>query len=170
MKLKTLLCAAAATLSVAASPAMAVTFVAGDVFAAVGNSLVRHYSSTGVLIETLNTGSAGTFNTGMAFDTGGNLYVTNFSAGNVTKLSNSGVIIPPNPFVSPGAGVESLVFNAAGDLLAAHGGQTKRYSSTGTLLTTYNNTADWIDLAADQKTLFYTTEQEIGRASCRERV
>ena len=164
MKLKKLLCTAAAVLSVAASPAMAVTFVAGDVFAAVGNSQVKHYTSAGVLIETLNTGIAGSFTTGMAFDTGGNLYVTNFDAGNVTKLSNSGVIIPPNPFISPGAGVESLVFNGAGNLLAAHGGQTKRYSSTGTLLSTYNNTADWIDLAADQKTMFYTTEQGfIGR-------
>ncbi len=158
MKLNTILYAGAAILAATATPAMAVTFVTGDVFAAVGNGQVKHYTSAGVLIETLNTGIAGSFNTGMAFDTGGNLYVTNFSAGNVTKLSNSGVVIPPNPFISPGAGVESLVFNGAGDLLAAHGGQTKRYSSTGTLLTTYNNTADWIDLAADQKTLFYTTE------------
>ena len=96
MKLKKLLCTAAAVLSVAASPAMAVTFVAGDVFAAVGNSQVKHYTSAGVLIETLNTGIAGSFNTGMAFDTGGNLYVTNFSAGSISKLSNSGAVLSAN--------------------------------------------------------------------------
>ena len=158
MKLKTLLCAAAAALSVTASPAMAVTFVAGDVFAAVGNSLVRHYSSTGVLIETLNTTVAGSFNTGMAFDTGGNLYVTNFSAGSISKLSNSGAVLSAN-YITTGSTPESLVFNAAGDLLVGHAGPVKRYSSTGTLLQTYTNfTNDWIDLAADQKTLFHDDE------------
>jgi hypothetical protein len=158
MKLKSMLFAASAAIASFASPAMAVTFVAGDVFAAIGNGQVKHYTSAGVLIETLNTGIAGSFTTGMAFDTAGNLFVTNFSAGNVTKFDNNGVIVPPNPFVSPGSGVESLVFNAAGNLLAAHGGQTKRYSSAGALLQTYNHSADWIDLAADQKTLFYDTE------------
>ncbi len=157
MKLKSLLFAAGAALTSFTTPAMAATFVLGDVFAAVGSGLVRQYSNAGVLKDTLNTGQGG-FTTGMAFDTAGNLFVTNFSAGNVTKFNSSGVIIPPNPFISPGAGVESLVFNATGNLLAAHGGQTKRYSAAGALLQTYNNTADWIDLAGDQSTLFYTTE------------
>ncbi len=157
MKLKSLLFAASAALTVVASPASAAVFVMGDVFAAVGGGLVRQYSSAGVLKDTLNTGQGG-FTTGMAFDTAGNLFVTNFSAGNVTKFNSSGVIIPPNPFVAPGNGVESLVFNAAGNLLAAHGGQTKRYSAAGALLQTYTHSADWIDLAADQKTLFWDNE------------
>jgi PEP-CTERM motif len=157
MKIKKLLFAASAAVSVIATPATAATFVLGDVFAAVGSGLVRQYSSAGVLKDTLNTGQGG-FTTGMAFDSAGNLYVTNFSAGNVTKFNTLGVIIPPNPYIAPGAGVESLVFTGSGQLLAAHGGQTKRYSAAGALLQTYSNTADWIDLAADQSTLFYTTE------------
>lgn len=157
MKLRKILFAACAAISVSATPAMAATFVLGDVFAAVGGGLVRQYTSAGVLKDTLNTGQAG-FTTGMAFDTAGNLFVTNFTAGSVTKFNNAGVVIPPNPFVSPGGGVESLVFNGAGQLLAAHGGATKRYSAAGTLLQTYNHQADWIDLAADQKTLFWSNE------------
>jgi PEP-CTERM motif len=158
MKLKFLLIAASAALSMAATPALAVTFVAGDVFAAVGNSQVKHYSSTGVLIETLNTTVAGSFNTGMAFDTSGNLFVTNFSAGNISKFNNAGTLLSP-AFVTTGSTPESIVFNAAGEFLVGHAGPVKRYSATGTLLQTYANfTNDWIDLAADQKTLFHDDE------------
>ena len=42
MKLKALLFATGAAISLAASPAAAVVFVSGDVFAAVGGGLVRH--------------------------------------------------------------------------------------------------------------------------------
>ncbi len=158
MNIKTILYAGAAIVAASATPAMAVTFVAGDVFAAVGNSLVKHYSSAGVLIETLNTTVAGSFNTGMAFDTTGNLFVTNFSAGNISKFSNNGTLLSP-AFITTGSTPESIVFNAAGQILVGHSGPVKRYSAAGALLQTYTSfTNDWIDLAADQKTLFHDDE------------
>src|SRR6478609_8774139 len=63
-------------------------FMPGDVFAGVGAGLIRHYDSTGTLIETLNTTSSSAEDTGMCFDSSGNLYATNWTAGNMTKFNN----------------------------------------------------------------------------------
>ena len=62
-----------------------VPFRRGDVFAAVADGRVQHYDSSGTLLGTLNTGLDG-FTTGMATDSAGNLYVTNFSQGVVSIL------------------------------------------------------------------------------------
>jgi PEP-CTERM motif len=162
MTLKSILLAAGAALSLIASPASAVVFVAGDVFAAVGGGLVRHYSSAGVLKDTLNT-TRGGFTTGMAFDTAGNLYVSNFSDASVAKFSNTGVLLAGQYISGTGGSPESIVFNAAGEmLLGGPNVQLKRYSSTGTFLQNYGATrVDFIDLAADQKTVFVTEETSI---------
>src|SRR3990172_2969497 len=64
-------------------------YVSGDIFAAVNSGNVQHYSAAGVLLETLNTGQGG-YTTGMAFDSTGNLYVTNFSACSVTNFAGPG--------------------------------------------------------------------------------
>ena len=72
------------------------TFQVGDVFGSVGNSQVNWYHPDGTLVKTLittpNTDSSG-FTTGMAFDKAGNLYVTNFTKGNIAKLDNAGNFI-----------------------------------------------------------------------------
>lgn len=60
-------------------------FGIGDVFVAIGNGLVQWRRPDGTLNATLDTGLGG-FTTGMAFDkTPGDLYVTNFTAGAVTR-------------------------------------------------------------------------------------
>ena len=162
MKLKALLFATGAAISLAASPAAAVVFVSGDVFAAVGGGLVRHYSSAGILKDTLNT-TRGGFTTGMAFDTGGALYVSNFSDASIAKFTNAGALVAGQYISGTGGNPESIVFNAAGQMLVGGPGvQLKRYSSTGAFLQNYGATrVDFIDLAADQKTVFVTEETSI---------
>ena len=68
------------------------TFANGDVFVAVANGQVQWYRANGTLVQTLNTGLGG-FTTGMAFDSNHNLYVTGFSASQVSEFNNSGTLI-----------------------------------------------------------------------------
>lgn len=146
-----------------AAPVAAAPTNPGDIFAAIGNGQVAHYTHSGTLIETLNTGKGG-FTTGMAFDGSGNLQVTNFSAGNTTRFDSNGAIVAPNPFVSPGSSPESIAYAKDGSFYVGRaGGAPQHYSSTGTLLQTYTASStsghsDWLDLAADQTTLFYNDE------------
>ena len=70
-----------------------VAFNTGDVFAAVGNSTVKHFNSTGTLLDTLTSGANSTYNAGMAFDSGSNLYVTEFSSQRVSKFNSTGVFL-----------------------------------------------------------------------------
>jgi DNA-binding beta-propeller fold protein YncE len=71
---------------------LAATFQTGDVFASVSNGQVNWYRSNGTFVQTLNTGLGG-FTTGSAADSAGNLYVTDFSAGAVSKFDNTGTLI-----------------------------------------------------------------------------
>jgi YD repeat-containing protein len=142
------------------SAASAALFTTGDIFASVNDGHVNHYTSAGSFIEQLNTGQGG-FTTGMAFDGAGNLLVTNFSAGNITKFNNTGVIVPPNPLTSPGASPESIAFDSSGNFYVGRaGGQPQKYTASGTLIQTFTTSvnSDWLDLAADQTTLFYNDE------------
>lgn len=152
------LCAAICAMALSA-PAEAAPFNTGDIFAAIGNGQVAHYNHSGTLLETLNSGQGG-FTTGMAFDGAGTLYSTNFSAGSITRYDTNGAILPPNPYVAGLATPESIAFATDGSFYVGNvGGSTQHYSSGGTLLQTYGNgRTDWLDLAANQTTLFYNDE------------
>src|SRR4051812_25411808 len=63
-------------------------FRVGDVFAGVGNGLINHHRPTGLLVDTLNTTSSSTEDTGMCFDSAGNLYATDFNTSQMTKFNN----------------------------------------------------------------------------------
>lgn len=144
----------------ASSPTLALPFASGDIFAATGAGQVKVYSNAGVLKQTLSAGS-GTFTTGMAFDGAGNLYSTNFDAGTITRYNPNGAVILPNPFISPGLSPESIVFNTSGSFYVGRaGGAVQRFNAAGVLQQTYSMTqnTDWIDLAANQTTLFYNDE------------
>jgi hypothetical protein len=147
-----------------ASGASAAPYATGDVFAGVGTGKIKVFSPTGVLKQTLDTTSSSNEDTGMCFDGSGNLYSTNFSAGNMTKFNNSGTIIQ-HPWGGPFNNPEScsvdqsnnvFVGDASTDLL-------RKFNSSGTLLdddavSTPSRGTDWIDLAADQCTVYYTSE------------
>ena len=160
MRWVTQIASAATGALLAAMPASAAPLNFGDVFAAVGSGMVNQYTNTGTFIQTLNTGLGG-FTTGMAIDSSGNLNVTNFSAGNVTRFKPDGTILAPNPFISPGLSPESLAFDATGQLYVGRaGGQFQRYSAGGVLQQTYSTpvNSDWLDLASNQTTMFYNDE------------
>ena len=162
--LSSVLLAGAALLSVAAHAA---TFVSGDVFASTANGAVTVYSSSGAFKATLNTGLGG-YTTGSTFDSTGNFYVTAYSAGSISKFSNTGTLLNANWSSGNGfSGPESIVFDASGNAYVGNSGNNKifKLSSTGALLATYTTASntDWIDLAADQKTLIYSDESSVIR-------
>lgn len=143
----------------------ALPFQTGDVFAGVGNGQIKHFRADGTFVQTLNTGAGGTDDTGMAFDAAGNLYATAFQNNNVYKFDQKG-----NRVGSFGSGYnqdpESIVFDKNGNAYVGQADGSKqvlKFNSAGTLIDTYSpqiedRGTDWIDLAADQCTLHYTSE------------
>jgi sugar lactone lactonase YvrE len=146
------------------SQAAGVPYQTGDVFAAIGRGVVKHFSPDGTLLDTLSYGT-GTYDAGMAFDTSGNLYVTGFDSQNVYKFDPLGNLI--GPFGSGyNTDPESILFDAAGNVYVGEADGSHailKFSSAGEpagsfLATTQDRGTDWIDLAADQCTIHYTSE------------
>ena len=133
-------------------------------FVGVSNGQIKHFDLSGNVINTLNTGRGGSV-TGMSFDWVDNLYVTDFTANSVTKFAGSGTVV--GDF---GAGYnckpESIVFDGAGNAYVGETGCSHallKFDSYGNLLasfpvTTETEGSDWIDLAADQCTILYTSQ------------
>lgn len=165
MKRTSIICLAlvVATL-VGYTSAQALPIQVGDVFAAVdGGGNVQQWRG-GALIDTLNTGS-GFYTTGMAFDKAGNLYVTNFN-NTVSKFDTNGTLVTSS-FITAGFALESILFDKAQNVWVGDAGSTsiRQFSSSGGSipLNTYTVASeargtDWIDLAADQTTMYYTSE------------
>ena len=104
--------------------------------------------------------------TGSAFDATGNFFATGFETSTLSKFNNSGVLQSAN-FIAGNnpSNNESLTFDASGNFYVggAGGNVIKKFSAAGVLLDTFtgltvNRGTDWIDLAKDQKTIFYTSE------------
>ena len=157
------------TLSVRNTPTV---FSPGDVFVADAEQ-VQRYDKDLNLLDILDTIAAQ--NTGMAFDSSGRLYVTHFGLNSISRFDSSGTIIAPSPFVSADASShtgESIVFDAAGNFYVGQATQIPvadgtegilKFSPQGNLLDRFDvlpdhRGGDWVELAADQKTIFYTSE------------
>jgi len=140
-----------------------VQFNVGDVFGAIGNGRYNHFSPTGTLLETLNDTRGGFNTTGMCFDPAGNMYGTNLSSNSMAKFSNTGTLLA-STFGSFSANPESCLITAGGTVMytsevAGTGDILKLSLPTGTQLANYNvPRSDWIDLAADGCTMFYSDE------------
>jgi hypothetical protein len=146
--------------------AAGVAYNEGDVFCGVGNGLIKHYDPDGNLLDTLDTTSGSSETTGMAFDANDNLYCTLFTVGTMAKFDNMGNLIT-YPWGGPfSTHPESVVVDANGDLYTGEvdgASDVRKFDQAGTQLDTYDPLTedrglDWIDLAADQTTLFYTSE------------
>ncbi len=151
-------------------PAQAATaWNVGDVFLGVSGGSYQVRDNAGALKETINDGLGG-FTTGCAFDAAGDLYTTNFSNTKVVKYDdvsphNILQVIDTNAHV-PGGQSESIVFAGNGDFYVGHpdgNDDILRYDAAGTFQQAYNvaidaRGSDWMDLAADQQTMFYTGE------------
>jgi hypothetical protein len=141
-------------------------FPSGNILVSVGNGQVQMWKATGgtTPLHTFDTGTA-SFTTGLAFDSVGNLYVTDFGADNVSRFNTDGTLAG---FFGSGynASPESIVFDSSDNAYVgqADGDKTVlKFSSTGAALATFSPAiqargTDWIDLAADQCTLYYTSE------------
>jgi len=147
--------------------AKAAPIVVGDVFAGVAVGTIQQWRG-GAIIDTLSNGGILGFTTGMAFDGSLNLFGTNFDGGSITKYdSASGAVTLPNPFVSGMTNPESIAFSSGftsfyvGD---AGSNLIRQFdTATGGLLNSYTvaigpRGTDWIDLAADNHTIYYTSE------------
>ncbi|WP_207061789.1 PEP-CTERM sorting domain-containing protein [Motiliproteus sp. SC1-56] len=145
--------------------AQAVPFQFGDVFAATGSGSVQHWRPGTGLLSTYSDGQGG-FTTGMAFDTAGDLYMTNFSASNVSRFNSSGALQGTWAANDPGAANESILFDASGNAYIGQADGTRdiiKRAADGSFIARYDvategRGSDWIDLAADQTTMYYTSE------------
>jgi hypothetical protein len=139
-------------------------FSVGDVFAGIGNGRFNRFNSSGTLLATLNDGQVGfgdKATTGMCFDPAGNMYGTNLRANSMSKFSNNGMLLaatfatfnsqPESCLIINGKTMFTSEVFGTGDIL--------KLNLSGKLLANYDvRRSDWIDLAADQCTMFYSDE------------
>jgi hypothetical protein len=153
--------------------AHAVVIPDGTVLVGTGNGFVTEFDQNGNMLGQLNTmtGAPGDEQTGGAFDTLGNYFVTDFEENMVTKFDPTGALIG-----AFGSGYnlfpESILFDASGNAFVGQAGSfvpgdgthhVLEFNPSGVLLNTFvpaveGRGTDWIDLAADNCTLFYASE------------
>ena len=157
----------------------AVPFAIGDVFAGIGAGHISQYRpiTTGIganLVADLNTGSGSDEQTGMCFDTVGNLYSTNHYASTMSRFNNLGTLI--NPVWASGFQYfpESCVQDLNGNFYVGEvsplgtsnaPNRLRKFDINGNQLAAFNpekdlRGIDWIDLAADNCTIYYTSESD----------
>ncbi len=139
-------------------------FAKGDVFVAVGNGLAQWRDPTGAPIATLDS-SLGGLTAGMAMDPSGRLYLTDFAASNVSRFDDNGNLL--GTFGGGYSGSpESIVFDNSGNAYvgAVDGDDAiRKFDSNGNPLAQFyvqveDRGSDWIELGADQCTMYYTSE------------
>ncbi len=134
-----------------------------SVFVGINNGQVKQFGKDGSPIATLNTNLGGS-TTGMAFDVFSNLYVADFTANAVSKFPGLG------PAAGFGSGYnckpESIVLDNAGNAYVGETGCSHaivKLDPYGTITAVYQPAieqqgTDWIDLASDQCTIYYTSQ------------
>ena len=133
-------------------------------FVGVSNGQVAQFTRSGNKQTPLNSNQGGSM-TGMAFDAAENLYVTNFTADTVSRFDGSNTLMG-----TFGSGYnckpESIVFDGAGNAYVGETGCSHamlKFDAYGNLeaaytVSTEQEGSDWIDLASDQCTMFYTSQ------------
>jgi len=150
------------------------SFAVGDVFLGVGNEMIQWRRADGSPVRLLDydPNPLGLLRanpedtTGMAFDRDDNLYATTFVLREVKRFNSRGELLPGEFGSGFGDFPESIVFDAAGNAYvgAVDGDEdVVKLSPAGAELDRFNvateeRGSDWVDLAADQRTLFYTSE------------
>jgi hypothetical protein len=147
----------------AGAPASAATtWNTGDVFVAVANGSYNVYDNAGAFKQTITSPLSGT-TTGCSFNAAGDkLYTTNWSNNKVVVYDNA----DPHPILqtigtSSGRN-ESVVFASDTTFYVSHslGGSIDHYNAAGTLIANLapGVRTDWMDLAKNQTTMFYSDE------------
>src|SRR5438876_4907230 len=146
-----------------------VGFRAGDILVSLSNGRVQWRGPDGTLIRQFDTGNHGQAK-GMAFDAAGNLYVTHWFAPDFHTGNNIEVFTPNGIFAGTfGSSFDcnptSIVFDSLGNAYVGQadcGGKVLKFNSAGVLLASFavateKRGSQWIDLASDDCTLFYTS-------------
>ena len=137
-------------------------FAPGDLLIGVSNGIQWRHSD-GSLVMTLP--SSAVDNAGMALAKNGDLYVTGFEANKVNRYSTTGASL--GTFGSGyNSNPESIVFDALGNAYVGQADGTHevlKFDPAGQLVASYpvqieSRGSDWVELAADQHTLYYTSE------------
>jgi streptogramin lyase len=162
-----------ALIGASAASANGVPLKKGDVLAGVGNGNIAHFDPSGKLLDTLETTSGSTEDTGMCFDAASNLYSTNFEANTMSKFDSGGNLLA----ASFGSGFnehpESCIFDGAGNMYVGQADgshEVLKFDTSGKSLGSFKPSTesqrgtDWIDLASDGCTLHYTGESTEIRA------
>jgi len=144
------------------TPALASTWNVGDLFLGVDNGQYQVRDQAGVLKETLTTGRSG-FTTGCAFDKNDNLFVTEFSADQVSIFV--GPDDPHNNFLFGAhlySAPEMVAFDAAGNVYVGNviGGGIHQFAPNGAFIKTIvpGVRVDFFDIAADLDTIVFGQE------------
>ncbi len=136
----------------------------GDVLVGLDDGHVEWHGPDGALVGTLDTG-AGAETGGMAFDSAGNLYVANSGSIGVAKFGQDGKLVG-----AFGSGYDdhprSIVFDQAANAYVGQADGSRavlKFTPDEIELApikapTESRGTDWIELAADQHTLYYTSQ------------
>lgn len=145
----------------------------------VSGNQVRRYTSAGVFIDAWgpNIGNfLGYVTTGMCFSPQGDILATRFDYPDPTLYSAAGAVLDDAFARPPGSpsfwSAESCVFDRSGNVYIGQAGGSssddedvavKKFDRYGNALDSYTvptgpRGTDWIDLAGDQCTLYYTSE------------
>lgn len=142
------------------------TWELGDIFIGIGNGQFQVRSNAGTLEETITAGNSGD-TAGCALDASLNVFQVNTTLGRIIKREldsphgiDQTIIADPDP--------QSIVFARNGDFYVGHlGGLIRRYTvnqnngnaskAESTVVTVDSFDSFWLDIAADQRTIFYTS-------------
>src|ERR1017187_5792987 len=116
----------------------------GEVLAAIGSGQVKHFDSSGNLLDTLDTSTGATYTTGMCFDSSSNLYVTDFASSEISKFDSGGNLLAATWASGFPGSVESCVPNASNDIYAGGPAQSNivEYDPTGAQINSYSVATD----------------------------
>ena len=140
-------------------------FEHGEVFAGLKGGKISRLTPEGQLRRPINDHS-GAQHTGMCFDLEGNLYVTKFDRQTMSKHGPDGRIIDRSWGGRFSRNPESCVVDGDGNVYTGEvfgENRIRKFDPSGRLLASYrpkvaDKGVDWIELAADQCTMFYTSE------------
>jgi hypothetical protein len=142
------------------------TWELGDIFVGIGNGQFQVRSNAGTLKETIAAGNSGD-TAGCALDASLNVFLVNTTLSRIIKREldpphgiDQTIIADPDP--------QSIVFAGNGDFYVGHiGGLIRRYTinqnngnaskAEATVVTVDSFDSFWLDIAADQRTIFYTS-------------
>ncbi|MEO8010571.1 MAG: hypothetical protein ABI650_02895, partial [Dokdonella sp.] len=137
-----------------------------------GSNRVRRYTTTGTFIDAwgpFESNTQGHVASGLCFSPQGNILSTRFAAPSPVYYSPAGAVLDGSFGVAPGyvglQNEESCAFDLAGNVYMGQAsvGGVKKFNRLGVVLDSFDvpigpRGSDWIDLAGDQCTLYYTSE------------